>query len=297
MKENASPMADPISDAVPVCAPMPEARGLRPDDGVLGAVDLARRRLRGVPSRRTGTRRRSASPRSSAASSSGFLIVDMQGSFAGYIQTVCVAAPAGADAASALRRRPVRRRADLPRLAERLPLRLGFEFGREAALRAPRVLGGGRASGLPRARPHGDPHAQDLRTDLRVPRAARTRPRRVRSPPRRPTSSRCGRFSASRSWDSAARTTPSSSSGARLTHLFGVDTRLIDDGTYFVVEEPGRLRARGVRRLEPKANALRRRPVLGPLRRPARSRDGGGAHPGVSSSTPRTRAGGDRPRC
>ncbi|HEY6148272.1 MAG TPA: GNAT family N-acetyltransferase, partial [Thermoanaerobaculia bacterium] len=25
-----------------------------------------------------------------------------------------------------------------------------------------------------------------------------------------------------------------------LTHLFGVDTRLIDDGTYFVVEEPGR---------------------------------------------------------
>jgi GNAT superfamily N-acetyltransferase len=25
-----------------------------------------------------------------------------------------------------------------------------------------------------------------------------------------------------------------------LTHLFGVDTRLIDDGTYFVVEQPGR---------------------------------------------------------
>jgi GNAT superfamily N-acetyltransferase len=25
-----------------------------------------------------------------------------------------------------------------------------------------------------------------------------------------------------------------------LTHLFGVDTRLIDDGTYFAVEEPGR---------------------------------------------------------
>lgn len=28
--------------------------------------------------------------------------------------------------------------------------------------------------------------------------------------------------------------------GSALTHLFGVDTRLIDDGTYFVVEEPGR---------------------------------------------------------
>src|SRR2546425_2852804 len=63
----------------------------------------------------------------------------------------------------------VRRGAHLPRVAQRVPVRVVVQHGREAAVPSARLRRGGRADGLPRARPLRDPAPQDDRPARGVP--------------------------------------------------------------------------------------------------------------------------------
>ncbi len=72
-----------------------------------------------------------------------------------------------------------------------------------------------------------------------------------------------------------------------LRHVFGMDTRLIEDGTYYVVEAGAGPWRAGV---EPPPDAFRRRPVRRPVRRPARSARPKPRASAPSSSIPTGRA-------
>ena len=103
----------------------------------------------------------------------GFLVLNMKGAFVGYIQTVCVS-PEFRGRGIGTKLVEFAEERILPRVAERLPLRLVLQPRGAPALRAARLPHGRSPRRLPRPRALGAAASQDDRADRGFPDGRRT---------------------------------------------------------------------------------------------------------------------------